>query len=571
VLITTRQRQQAPDTWQDVAPLPTPDSLALLRAWAGRYAIDDTASGEIVRLLGGLPLALKLAGRYLAQQQQPAAEFAAGLQEEGLAALQFAERPSKSIPLLLQRSLAQVSTTARAAYGVAGVLALAPFDHDEVVAALDLMPTAAGRALGELVDYGLLLRTADGYTVSHALAHAYARTAAAPEPQVIERLAWYYSGWVQKESIHGLAESGNLDRRRAHILAVQAAALAREQWMPVIALAWSLRTYLDLRAHTIDRVTVMQAGLDAAQGANRQPDEEAFLNSLGLAYVAFGSFQPAIDLFRQRLRLAEQRTDPIGKQIAFSNLGAAYAALGQYPCALLYFKRVLKLAQRTGERKAIGSASGNIGGTYLRLGKVQDALPLFERQLAIAGELQQRREEANAFGNLAIAYAQLGQMDRVVELLEQQLFIARELGDRHSEGIALGNLGGAFAGLGDQTRAIALHGQYLAIARETHDRMGEGIALGNLGKEYAALDDTHHAIDMYEQSLTVARTIGDRQTEAVTSWNLGLAYEKEGDLARAITYLQARVDYERTIGHPEAAAHAAHVADVQARLNAGVA
>lgn len=569
VLITTRQRQQAPDTWQNVAQLSYEDSRALLRSWAGQYAADDDAAGEIVHLLGGLPLALALTGRYLAQQQQPAAEFAAWLQEEGLTTLHFAARSHKSIPLLLRRSLDQVSSIAQDAFGVAGVLALAPFERDEIAAALDLKPGAAVRALGELVDYGLLLHTADGYNVSHALAHTYARTHAPPDPQAVERLAWHYSAWVQKESFHGLAEAGRLDRQRAHIVAVQAAALSREQWMPVIALAWSLRTYLDLRAHTVDRVRVMQAGLDAARAAGIRRDEEAFLNSLGLAYVAQGSFQQGIDLFQQRLKLAKQWADLSGQQIAFSNLGTAYAALGQYPRAVFYFKRVLKLAQRAGERNAIGSASGNLGGTYIRLGKVQEALPLFNRQLAIASELRQRREESNALGNLAIAYAHLGQMDRVVELLEQQLLIARELGDRHSEGIALGNLGGAYADLGDLKRAIAQHEQYLAIARETHDPMGQGVALGNLGKEYAALGDTQRAIDIYEQSLTIARAIGDRQTEAVTSWNLGLAYEKEGDLVRAITHLQARVDYERAVGHPEAAAHAEHVGDVQTRLSAG--
>ncbi len=72
-----------------------------------------------------------------------------------------------------------------------------------------------------------------------------------------------------------------------------------------------------------------------------------------------------------------------------------------------------------------------------------------------------------------------------------------------------------------------------------------------------------------EQSLAIARAVGDRQTEAVIGWNFGLAYEKDGDLVRAITHLQARVDYECSVGHPEADAHAKHVADVKTYLHAG--
>ena len=60
VLVTTRRHADAPDAVQDVTPLPRPESLELLRAWAGRYAVEDAAANDIVRLLGGLPLALYL-------------------------------------------------------------------------------------------------------------------------------------------------------------------------------------------------------------------------------------------------------------------------------------------------------------------------------------------------------------------------------------------------------------------------------------------------------------------------------------------------------------------------------
>ena len=103
-----------------------PESLELLRAWAGRYAAEDTAANDIVRLLGGLPLALYLCGRYLAQRHQYAGDYVAWLKAEGLEALHFGTA-HESIPLLLRRSLEQVSEQAQAAFGVAGILALAPF------------------------------------------------------------------------------------------------------------------------------------------------------------------------------------------------------------------------------------------------------------------------------------------------------------------------------------------------------------------------------------------------------------------------------------------------------------
>ena len=254
VLVTTRRHADAPDAVQDVTPLPRPESLELLRAWAGRYAAEDAAANDIVRLLGGLPLALYLCGRYLAQRHQQAGEYVAWLKQEDLEALHFGERPTASIPLLLRRSLEQVSEQAQAAFGVAGILAQAPFDAGAVAAALDIKTGAANRALGELVDYGLLLRPDDSYQVTHALAHSYARTQAAPGADVVNRLAPYYVALAKAESAKGLPGYAALDSQRAHIVAVQAAALKAEQWDAVRQITWKIEDYLDLQGYFTDRI-----------------------------------------------------------------------------------------------------------------------------------------------------------------------------------------------------------------------------------------------------------------------------------------------------------------------------
>ena len=292
VLITTRRHEDAPDDSQDIEPLPHTESLDLLRAWAGRYASDEPAANEIVRLLGGLPLALFLAGRYLAQRKQQADEYAAWLHEQGLAALHFGERPSKSVPLLLARSLAEVSEQAQAAFGVAGVLALVPFDPDVMAAALDVAPTATSRALGELVDYGLLLRPDESYQVTHALAHSYARAQMRVDAETIARLTTHYAALAQAESERGLAGYAILDRQRAHIVAVQAAALKAEQWDAVRQITWKTRDYLDLKGYSTDRLTVIQAGLDAARAARDPLRRGRVPNHAGPSLRHLGREQP---------------------------------------------------------------------------------------------------------------------------------------------------------------------------------------------------------------------------------------------------------------------------------------
>jgi tetratricopeptide (TPR) repeat protein len=625
VLITTRRHADAPDAVQDVEPLPRAESLALLRAWAGKYAADDAAANDIVRLLGGLPLALYLCGRYLAQRHQLAEDYADWLKEEGLEALHFGERPTKSIPLLLRRSLEQVSEQAQAAFGVAGLLALAPFDPDTVAAALTAPPQRkwwqslwrrkqieappamnTAQALGQLVDYGLLLRPDDSYQVTHALAHSYARTQAAPGAKLVNRLAMYYAAMAEAESAKGLPGYAVLDNQRAHIVAVQAAALKAEQWNAVRQTTWNMQGYLDLKGYWSERVIVAQAGLDAARAAGHRYDEGVFLTLLGMTYADLGESRRAIryheqglaiarkigdrrsegyalgnmgvayknlgeprravDLYEHELAIVRKIGDRVGEGAALGNLGEAYAALGETRRAIDLYEQTLIIHREIGDRRGEGTDLGNLGEAYAALGETRRAIDLYEQQLVIVLEIGDRRGEGDALGNLGAAYYALGEPRRAIDLYEQQLVIVRAIGDRRGEGNALGNLGIAYADLGEPRRAIDLYEQQLVIVRAIGDRRGEGNGLGHLGIAYADLGEPRRAIDLYEQQLIIMREIGDRRGEAIASWNLGLAYEKEGDLAQAIAYMQVLVKYEQELGHPSAEGHAKRVAELRAHL-----
>ena len=82
---------------------------------------------SICALLGRLPLAIFLAGRYLAHRRQLAGDYLAWLKETPLEALDLGKRQHESIPLLMEHSLEQVSDQASACLGLAGVLAMKPF------------------------------------------------------------------------------------------------------------------------------------------------------------------------------------------------------------------------------------------------------------------------------------------------------------------------------------------------------------------------------------------------------------------------------------------------------------
>jgi tetratricopeptide (TPR) repeat protein len=480
VIITTRRHADAPADYHDLEPLPRAESLDLLCAWAGPYAVDGNdgqggespdgfaAANEMVRLLGGLPLALFLAGRYLAQRRQQACEFVAWLEQTGLDALHFADRPSKSIPLLMARSLEQVSDAAQAAFGVVGVLALAPFDAEVVAAGLDITAASAHQALGELVDYGLVLRPDDAYQVTHALAHAYARAHTAPCSEAIARLAHYYSALAQAQSGFGPTGFAVLDPQRPHMVAVQAAALKAGQWDAVRRLTWKLKDYLDLKGYMIIRLIIVQAGLDAARAAGDRYDEGQFLNELGLVHYSLGEHRRAVDMYVLALAIAREIGDREGEGNALGNLGLAYATMGETRRAIELYEQALALDRAIGDRRGEGADLGNLGLAYYSLGETRRAIELHAQRLGIAREIEDRRGEAIALGNLGNAYAALGETRRAIELYEQHLVITREIGDRQGEAIGNWNLGEAYEMEGDLARAIACMEVCVAYEEEIH-------------------------------------------------------------------------------------------------------
>ncbi len=512
VLITTRKHEDAPDDYKEIVPLSRAESLDLLRAWAGKYAAEEDAANEIVRLLGGLPLALFLAGRYLAQKRQQADEYVVWLKEEGLEALHFGERPSKSVPLLLQRSLDQVSEQAQAAFGAAGILALAPFEAAIIAAALDIKPGGANRALGELVDYGLLLRPNDSYQVTHALAHSYARTQAAPGAEFINRLAIHYAALAKTESAKGLAGYAVLDNHRAHIVAVQAAALKAEQWDAVRQITWKVEDYLDLKGYWTDRVTVVQAGLDAARSAGNRYDESAFLNDLGNAYAALGEPRRAIELYEQ----------------------------------------ALVILREIGDRRGEGNALGSLGLAYAALGETRRAIELYEQALVIAREIGDRRGEGADLGNLGRALADAGDADLAIVRCRQSLAITQETGNRTGEGEALNDLGYAYHAATNYPQAAQLHRQAIAVLEETGALEPLSLALTDLAETQLMCSEFDDAAELAQRAVQMAEEHGYRLRLAAALWAQARAQDGLSNRIQAVNLAQQALDIYAALDHPQA-------------------
>ena len=186
VLVTTRDRMQAGAAQRrlEVRPLPAGEAERMLEAVRGAE-IEGATRAALARAVDGLPLAVQLAGAYLAATGRPAGSYLAWLREQPLAALNQGEHQAESVEVLLGRSVEQVSAAAREALGMLGRLAPAPIVGAFLAAALG----DGERALDELARFSLARREGEMVVVGHALIHGYARRRLAVGAERVERLA----------------------------------------------------------------------------------------------------------------------------------------------------------------------------------------------------------------------------------------------------------------------------------------------------------------------------------------------------------------------------------------------
>ena len=517
VLVTSRDRADTFITSQNMSPLPLDDAADLLVSWLGDGADGDTIR-QICDLVGRLPLAVRLVGRYLESTSFDPGGYLAWLEKSPLAALDQGKRREQSVPALLERSLSQVSQDAIDVMSVVGVLAMSWFDRGAVVAALEWNDVRCDRALGELGRFGLLVKDSGQFQVSHALVHTYSSGHLVVPDEGLVRVAGYYQGVVKNADIQTVVGRDQVEAVRPHVVRLIETLKDRGEWQGIDKLAWAIEDYLDLSGRSLEHVAVCRAGVDAAKALGNRRDEGTWLGNLGNTYRDLGKVERAIEHYQQALAIAREIGDRSGEGIWLGNLGNIYSALGQVERALEHYQQALAIAREIGDRSGEGNQLGNLGNAYRDLGQVERAIEHYQQALAIARETSYRRGEGNQLGNLGLAYSNLGQVERAIEYYQQALAISKEIGDRRGEGNRLGNLGNTYSDLGQVEQAIEHYQQALAIAREIGNRRSEGAWLGNLGIAYSYQNRPDLAHQYLQQALDTFIEIKSPTADLVRKW-----------------------------------------------------
>ncbi|MEU4234068.1 BTAD domain-containing putative transcriptional regulator [Nonomuraea sp. NPDC026600] len=537
------------------------EAVAMLAEVVGRERVDaePEAAARIVRLCGGLPLALRIAGSRLARKPGWTLEHLAGrLGDERrrldeLSAGDLAVRGSLALGYQgladserrLLRRLGALSAPDFASWALgadleplaeAGLLQSRGLDeaggerygwHDltrlyaaERLAAEDGGPAAVLAELaGEILDRTRQARTAllpaepgSGRTVAHTAEHVLEPgSGRAGEPSL---------GWAGGPSLgwagdSGLVRTGGWGLETGRLRA-DAQWLSAERRFLVATVgdfhraglheaAWRLAFYLtplfELGAHHDDWHVTAATGLDSARAAGHREGEALLLRGLADLHRAEGRPESAAAALRAAQPLVE------GLELAriTLRLGLVERRPAEAERALA---RCLRVFEEAGDRRGTADA-------LRALGVVRGDPGLVERSLNAYGELGDPRGEAEALLDLARLHLDAHRYARARDCAERRIRINRRLGDRLPEAAGLLVLAEVAGAEGDPEGAARLAGEAEATFTAHSDRRNAAKALIIRIKALLDLDEIDAAVDGLARVMGESDSFGEPRSAEV--------------------------------------------------------
>ncbi|MFI7143628.1 BTAD domain-containing putative transcriptional regulator [Nonomuraea sp. NPDC050022] len=507
------------------------EAVAMLAEVVGRERVgaEPEAADRIVRLCGGLPLALRIAGSRLARkpgwtldhlagrlgdERRRLDELSAGdLAVRGSLALGYHGLADSERRLLRRMGALSAPDFASWALGAdleplaeAGLLQSLGLDesggerygwHDltRLYAAERLTTEDGGPAAvlagiaGEILDRTRHARTAllpaepgSGRTLTHTDHQAQAAGLGwTGEPGLGLAGGWGLTGGWALETGRLRADARWLSAERRFLVATVGdfyrAGLHEAAWR----LAFYLTPLFELGAHHDDWHVTTATGLDAARAAGHREGEALLLRALADLHRVEGRPESAAAALRAAQPLVE------GLELAriMLRLGLVERRPAEAERALA---RCLHVFEEAGDRRGTADALRALGVARGDLGLVDRSLEAYE-------ELGDPRGAAEALLDLARLHLGAHRYARARDCAERRIRINRRLGDRLPEAAGLLVLADIASAEGDPEAAARLASQAEVMFTAHGDRRSASRALIVLIKAHLDLDEVDTAVD----------------------------------------------------------------------------
>ncbi|MGM1058964.1 tetratricopeptide repeat protein [Saccharothrix sp. Mg75] len=557
----------------------TPDEAhALLTRTLGpaRVAAETGAVGELARLCGFLPLALRIAAANLTlhPDRTVAAHVAELAADDRLDRLAVVGDDETAVRVAFDHSCAALAAQPARLFRLLGLVPGADFGVGAAAALADADAGPTTSALELLVDAHLLVRPAPGRYAFHDLLRLYAAELGAREADraaATGRLLDWYLGGVDAGArklyptrlrlavpasrvgtpafATGTEALAWLDAERANLAA---AAHGEFSWL----LADSLRGYFWLRMCTVEWQAIATTALTAATSAGDPVGRAAAELCLADLHRLHGRYRVAIGQYTLAAEHARSGGWLDGATAALSNLGTAHFWLGELPEAARHYRAGLDVAIRTGRPAGEANTLGNLGLVYVLQGELQRAAEHHARALELNRAAGSRHNEAVNLANLGETHHLLGHLDTAHEHITAALTLHREVGDRGAEAESLRVLAGIRLDQGEHDNALDRADEAVALAADTGHRPVEANALNTRGAVHLRLGHPEAALADHERALRLAREADTRYAEVVALIGLASCHHHLGNHTHARTLAEhAHAEADR-VGFRVVAAHA---------------
>ncbi|WP_203714266.1 ATP-binding protein [Asanoa siamensis] len=497
-LITSRWRLPDLDVTGrlPVEPLSTTAGSDLLAHLCGadRVAAEAGAAGDIVRLCGGSPLALRIVGSRAAARMVPGTLGAVaghlGDHARHLDELEVGDLSVRAGLRVGYRSLVESADgLAATVFRVAAVPDWIDLSAAACAAMLDTPVVTVDRALELLLDAHLVESTTAGRFRYHDSVRIFAReqaeavdpaeTLAAASERLVavmfsaaasatrslfphDPLPYGTLGATAQSLIPPDATTAQawqwLERERVNLRLLAGQELAAGRSLPAIRdLGVAIAKYLDYAGHFVDQARFGQLAIAAAEALGDRLAVAQALNTLAIGMLRHERRREGIAMLEQALAVRRELGDRAGEAASLNNLGNAHRDEGDLDTALRCLQESLALRRELSDRYKTGSALDNIGIVLRLMGRFAEALDHHHAGLAITRELDDRIREALVLTNLAETEHVAGQPHDALGHAERALALSRDLRHDRGSGLALRLMGDVYASLGQTARARACH------------------------------------------------------------------------------------------------------------------
>jgi hypothetical protein len=599
-LVTTRSKEYgALGDVLDLGVLSSEEAFGLLcshRKLAG--SAEESATHRTVELLGCHPLAVEVAGSYLAQGVEGYESYVNALESPTEDAVEFGALLKESLPTGHERSISAtllksirlLDSEGQDFLHLASVLAVAPIPVKFISEVFELLHrdntarTRSVKAINQVETFSLCERSGDDARTVHTLVSRTMRFQFPGNELTLKLRSMAIEALTLKlKNLSHIGEYSKIAMDMPHARHVIADDMQTEQEARLAI--WV--AHRDYERGDYGSARKLQEQVLAASRhvlGEAHPDALSAMNNLANTLNAQGDLAGARKLQEQvlvtrRRGLGEAHPDT---PTAMNNLAGTLNAQGDLAGPRKLQEQVLAALRGVlgDEHPNTLAAINNLANTLNAQGDLAGARKLEEQVLVTRRRVlgDEHPETLRAMNNLAGTLCVQGDLGGARKLLEQVLAARRRvLGEKHSDTLrAMNNLAGTLYVQGDLGGARKLQEQVLAAFRRV---LGEEhpdtlTAMLNVAGTLSAQGDLAKGRELQEQVLAARRRVlGEEHSDTLTAMlNLAGTLYGQGDLAGARKLLEQVVTARRRVlgeEHPDALTAMKILAQITARNENG--